>query len=65
MLALVGPAAGGFALGVVPLRRAGVLDEALPLDVESGREVAAGAELEERCSHGDQPGRVRVSEFAE
>lgn len=51
----VTPAAGGFALGVVALRRAGVLDEALPLDVEAGDVIASGAELEQRVEHRYSP----------
>ena len=47
----VRPAAGRLAIGVVPLGRAGVLDKALPLDVEACRKVAAGAELEQWCGH--------------
>jgi hypothetical protein len=53
LMALVRPASRSLAIGIVPLRRAGVLDETLSLDVESSREVAAGAELEKRCGHGE------------
>lgn len=49
---LVGAGAGPLAVGVVPLGRAGLLDETLPFDVEACRKVAAGAELEKRCGHG-------------